>query len=234
MNLTPDYSVIEWVLARLVHYDFAPILCTSIHESDDSLAMLGEAAGIHVFRGSLENKVDRWQSCMEHFGLTYTYLADADDPFFSGEVAHLSMRQLADSGSLVVLPAEKSDAGEAYVGTSVTLQALQVLSEYFSENDISEIDVVPWRILPSGVEIVSTDFSGTGEPEFRLTLDYWEDLVLLRKLCSKFSIQTDFTEVRDFLLENKELVNLNFFRNVDFSNRKSLQLGHLTRGLRSA
>lgn len=234
MNVAPGVSVVEWILARLKYYDFFPILCTSLDESDDALAAVGHLANVPTFRGSLKNKVQRWEACMDHFGIENAYLADGDDPFFSGEYAHLSLQQLRKNRCLAVLPSERSDAGEAYVGTSVTVEALRILTDYASKNDIHEIDVVPWSLLSGSVEVFAADFPESARPRFRLTLDYWEDLVLLRELCSRFSVEAEASEVHDFLLENRHLVELNFSRNVVFNDRKKLQLEGLREKPRDA
>ena len=48
--------------------------------------------------------------------------------------------------------------------------------------------------------------------KIRLTLDYVEDLILLRKIFKKLKIMSTSKQIVNFLIENKKISNFNYFR----------------------
>ena len=51
-------TVLSHVIKRSIFYNIEPIVCTSIHKSDDSIELLANDLGVKVFRGSLNNKLE--------------------------------------------------------------------------------------------------------------------------------------------------------------------------------
>ncbi len=55
----------------------------------------------------------------------------------------------------------------------------------------------------------------------RLTLDYPEDYLLIKKLTKKFGYLIENEKIVNFLIKNKKLSNINFFRERDYINNQS-------------
>ena len=55
----------------------------------------------------------------------------------------------------------------------------------------------------------------------RLTLDYPEDYLLIKKLIKKFGYLIENEKIVNFLIKNKKLSNINFFREKDYLNNQS-------------
>ena len=57
------------------------ILSTSVHADDAVLADLAAAEGFAAFRGSEDDKLDRYYQTALHYGLDAVVIVDGDDPF---------------------------------------------------------------------------------------------------------------------------------------------------------
>ena len=201
-----------------------PYIFTSVEESDDDVESLARGLATPVFRGSLENKVDRWYQGFEFFGLEDGHLVDVDDPFFDPVRCKSSLDQLRSTeGCELVLPSERSDSGEAYVGTSIGRNALRNARLTLRALGIENTDVVPWSLLVPELNTARSD-DEVGPARFRLTLDYPEDYELLTLLANQFGPTTRRKELESFLSDHGELTAINYFRNEEFLDNKASHL----------
>tara|TARA_B100001059_G_C17256592_1_gene296848 strand:- start:197 stop:505 length:309 start_codon:yes stop_codon:yes gene_type:complete len=63
--------------------------------------------------------------------------------------------------------------------------------------------------------------------KIRLTLDYIEDLKLLKFLSIKFKISTDSKNIVEFLIKNNQFSNMNYFREKYWKNNQSKKIKSL-------
>ena len=89
-----DSNVLEHIIRRAKHYNIDPIICTSTDPSDDLIEKLAIKEKVKFFRGSLNNKLQRWADCAKHFNLDAFHSVDADDPFFDGNEMRRSYEML--------------------------------------------------------------------------------------------------------------------------------------------
>jgi len=212
-----------FVAKRSMFGGLTPYVFTSSDPSDDVISDLANSNGIPCFRGDLLNKVQRWADGFNKFEISAGHLIDVDDPYFDPESCSESFKQLTNDSQIeVLLPSRVSDDGEAYVGTSVKIHALEKASARAQELGFTNLDVIPWTDLLD--EDVLATFSSHAEinedVRFRLTLDYPEDYELISYLGTIFSFDSERSEIEKFLLENKELTQINLFRNEDFRKNK--------------
>ncbi len=57
--------------------------------------------------------------------------------------------------------------------------------------------------------------------KIRLTLDYPEDFRLIQKVVNNFGHMIENEKVVNFLIKNKKLAKINFFRESDYLNNQS-------------
>lgn len=218
------YSVLQFVIERARAGGMTPFVFTSSDSSDDPILSEARHAGAPVFRGNLENKVDRWARGFEAFDLEDGHLVDADDPFFDPVSCLLSLDKLRNSAEkYVILPSKLSDSGEAYVGTSITRLGLQRAASELDRLSIFDTDVVPWGSIFGQNEMGRSDESA-GSPRFRLTLDYAEDFKVIKKLSKEFDYKTPRADIEEYLLRSPDLIAINFFRNQQFLENKANHL----------
>ena len=178
------------------------ILSTSVHPDDAVLAELAQKEGFPSYRGSEDDKLDRYYQTALHYGLDAVVIVDGDDPFCFPEAIDLVVGALRDGGADCVyisgLP-----LGAACTGlTTDALRRVLVLKD--------ERDTEVWGgyFIGSGrfkTKEIRVDDPLLNHPEIRLTLDYQEDYELVTRVVESFGNRITFTgrELME-LLVNRE------------------------------
>ena len=211
-----DYSVLEHVIRRAIHYKLSPIVCTTNDSEDDAVQRLCDQIGVRYFRGSTNNKLLRWSDCCKHFGVEAFHSVDADDPFFCGEEVKRSFSLLDQQGLDMIAPCPSSSRGGATVGYSLTADIVAQACEGLDEETDTEmmwsyIEKVPGlkkRVLEDPSNHVITA---------RMTLDYHEDYIFLetiRLLVGNLATRSDIAQL---LERNPDLVKINAFRTTEWA-----------------
>jgi len=215
LPLGSSKSVLEHVVRRALDNQFRLYVFTSDLTEDDVIERGASDLGIPVFRGSLRNKLNRWQEGLTYFGLDRVHLLDVDDPFFSSERVRTSTLVHSQRQIDVLLPSSASDLGEASEGTSVLRSAIKDAEVAATAAGFVDTDVIPWHAL-LGDGRVQTLESPVDHPRFRLTLDYLEDYELMNHLAGLFGPTVPREDLEDYLDRNPSLVKINQFRSKDF------------------
>jgi spore coat polysaccharide biosynthesis protein SpsF (cytidylyltransferase family) len=219
-------NIFTHILKRCKMLDIPTIICTSLDESDNELCSIGDQFGLKYFRGNLENKLERWTTCMNEFNIDIAHLLDADDPFFNPDEVIKSLDYLRSKKLDLVLPSKLSSNGYATVGTSITKNFINELQRRLIHSDINEIDVIPWEILifeEDRVKILEDNKLIDYYIEMRLTLDYPEDFTLIKILHNKFGSYAKRKNIEEYLVDHMDLVDINIFRNSEFKVRQNSQ-----------
>lgn len=217
-------SVLEHVIRRVQAGGFNPIVCTSIKASDDQIEDLANQLGAKFFRGDLENKLNRWKSCMQEFDLNTAHLVDADDPYFDPIEMHESYELLVRTPLDLVLTSARSDSGFASVGTSIRFSFIQELVNRAAQLKSTNFDVIPWDLLLQSDDFMTSmpdkNLGIPADVDLRLTLDYPEDYEMLAVLGAQFDYEVPRISIEKYLLSNPELRESNLFRSQDFLDNK--------------
>ena len=205
-----DCSVLEHVIKRCIHYNLDPIVCTTYNPEDDQIAELASRLKVHCYRGPAENKLLRWHQCCEHFALDAFHSVDADDPFFCGHEVKKSFT-LLKSGFDMVAPSPSSSAGAATVGYSLTAAVVSRACEFTTESDDTEM---MWTYIEklSGLKKIYLDEPSTDVLTCRMTLDYWEDYIMLEALRLLVGNLASRSDISQILKNNPDLQRINSFR----------------------
>ncbi len=191
------------------------ILATTTDDSDDKIAKLGELHGIKVFRGSEDDVLKRFVDALETDDSEVIVRLTADCPFVDPELILKTIKKLEN---------EKKDyVSNCYPPTFP--DGLDV--EAFTKNSLLEADknsysnpdrehVTKWirdnKKANIGAIINPIDFS-----KIRLTLDYPEDLIVIKKVISNFknNIYFNWDQLSEFIQSNESnfIHNSNFVRN---------------------
>lgn len=220
-------SVLEHVVLRARHYGLAPIICTTRDPEDDRITELAESAGVPHYRGPTDNKLLRWRECCEHFGLDAFHSVDADDPFFCGDEVKRSFA-LLQTGFDMVAPTLSSSAGGATVGYSLTAEVIARACKGLKDNADTEM---MWSYMERVPGLKKTLLS---DPEShvvraRMTLDYWEDYVMMEAVRLIVGNLATRSEIAELLERNPDLEKINAFRTAEWSEKqqfKSLKAGN--------
>ena len=57
------------------------VVCTTEREVDNQIADQAQSLAVKVFRGSLEDKLERWNGAAKEYGIDYIVTFDGDDLF---------------------------------------------------------------------------------------------------------------------------------------------------------
>ena len=212
-------TVIETVIDRCKASEIVPIICTTVSSADDPLEELSKNYNIHVYRGSIKNKMQRWLKCAELFNLEDFHTVDADDPFFDQNLIVKSMKLRRYSNLDFVKPSIYSSNGGASVGYSIKTAYLSSIIKNTNEDaDTEMID----NFIESSHNCSSAriEESHTLDYQIRLTLDYEEDYWLIATIVRILGPNPERKKIIELFKNNPDLRNINFFRNIDWSNRQ--------------
>lgn len=212
-------TVIKHVIdrAKMIRGLEGIVLCTSDRTQDDVLETIAKKEGILCFRGSLEDKLERWRGAAEEFGADYILTIDADDLFFAPELCELAMEQVTRD-KVDFLQGPKTLA----CGAFTYCFSVSALEEVCKMKDSSNTEMM-W------VYFTDTGFFKVAElkvpdPIFlnervRFTLDYPEDLEFFKRVFEELDMKKNTVPLRDImelLVEKPEIAEINFFRQQEF------------------
>lgn len=222
-----EYSVLEHVALRAKSAGLIPLICTSTDSSDDLIENEAIRLGIQCYRGELLNKVQRWRDCARSLGIREMHLLDADDPFFDCDEVLESINKFKNSDLDILKTSRRSDSGFASVGTTISLEYLDLLVDRIKELPTQDLDVIPWDLVTRDTDKIQTLPDRVLIPQeiqLRLTLDYPEDLELIDILATQFGPFCRRIEIEEYLASNFHLIMKNSHRTKDFLNNKIQRL----------
>ncbi|VVB99038.1 3-deoxy-manno-octulosonate cytidylyltransferase [uncultured archaeon] len=194
------------------------VLCTTTNKADDVLEKIAGRNGILCFRGSENDKLERWKGAAKKFGVDFFVTADGDDLLCEPELMDLAFRQHSMTG------ADFIEGGEGIVCGSFTYGI-----------KVSALEKVCGIKGTSDTEMMWTYFKDTGlfkteklecdklfsRPEIRLTLDYEEDFMLFKEIFGHFDGKGfSLRDVIGYLDKNPGLVKINQFRLRDWADNQ--------------
>jgi len=212
-----DVPLLEHVINRAKRSKLADkiIVCTTILEEDDKISNIAEKCDVLVFRGSVEDKLERWNNAVEKYQIEYFATMDGDDPLCVPELIDKSLKQMISEDVDFIESTEVVTGLFTYAIKSSALKKVCELKDssktemmwtYFKDTGIFKMQQL--KDIP--VKLKRSDI--------RLTLDYPEDLELFKMIFSKISGEEsiDIDQVIDLLNEDVEMKNINFHRQSDF------------------
>jgi spore coat polysaccharide biosynthesis protein SpsF len=218
-----EINVIEHIILRALKSNIIPIVCTTTNKSDYIIQKISKKYKVKCFRGSSKNKIKRWYDCAKKNKINFFHTVDADDPFFDPISIKKSILKCIDNND-IVFPSKVSAAGGASEGYSFSLKAITKLNKNINQTNKKKnnIDTEMFEKFIDYKKFKIEVFEGSKYEikRARLTLDYKEDYEMLSKvrdLCGNFAPRK---KINDFLKKNRDIVNINFFKNVDWRKRQ--------------
>ena len=211
---------IEMVILRskLVKNVDEIIVCTTDRPVDDSLVLIAKKCGVKYFRGSLNDKLERWLGATKKFKISAFITMDGDDLFCDPELMELGIDQLR-KGNLDFIEAPQGLICGSFT-YGIKTSALEKVCNIKNSND-TEMMWVYFKetglFKISDLKIEDLEFY---DSNIRMTLDYEEDFVFFKTIFEHFKcINNDITlrEIVSFLKLHPEIVELNSFRRQDWA-----------------
>jgi len=185
------------------------VLTTSVHPDDEVLCRIAAEKGILSFRGSEEDKLVRYRDAARAFDVEFFVVVDGDDIFCSEEHIDEIIRAWRRTGADHIY-AEGLPLGAAGFGLKAT--ANEKVCELKQESD-TEVwggyfkQPGMFHVLPLPVED-----EALRHPEYRMTLDYEEDLMFFQATMEALyrpGHVPPFREIMAFLNARPDVVALN-------------------------
>jgi spore coat polysaccharide biosynthesis protein SpsF len=192
------------------------ILCTTTRKMDDPLIAIAEKNDIQHFRGSVEDKLDRWHGAAEAFGIDLIATFDGDDLLCEPELIDNSLDFIVHNNlDFVKAPEGLAVGAFTYALRSSALKKVceiknsedtEMMWTYFEDTGFfacSELPVESVFILPDA----------------RLTLDYIEDYNFFSTIFEKFDNIDNATSLRTilpFLSRHPEILQINAARSKEW------------------
>ncbi len=202
-------TVIEHIIdrCRKVQDISEIVLCTSTNPQDKPLLDIAQKNDIYYFNGSEDDVLSRLHQAARLFGLDYFLSITADNPLFSIDYANLIVdtckRDKSDFIKITGLP-----LGTAPYG--IKTRAAEIVCRFKSI-----INTEIWGYLldrPDFFAVKEIEAAGRlNRPDLRLTLDYDEDYLLLKKIYNSaaYTGVLNLFDVIDFLSANPDIAALN-------------------------
>ena len=217
-EIKKNVSVIDIMIRTAKKTNFHVILATSTDSSDDSICEIAKKHKIEIFRGSLLNKIKRWNDCFELYAIENALLIDGDDLCYDFEIAKRAMDQLMRSDFDIISSPENIITG--LFTLAVTRNVIKKLYTLVPQND-TDTDLFTHYFQKIKLKISYVNLKEFEKNKnIRLTLDYEEDLEFFKKLYDSIDIIEKGETIIKFLEQNKSIVDINFGRQKDFLKNK--------------
>tara|TARA_R110002033_G_scaffold170998_4_gene215193 strand:- start:924 stop:1682 length:759 start_codon:yes stop_codon:yes gene_type:complete len=212
-------TTIEHLISRVKKSEKADaiILCTTTLENDNILCEIAERNEILYFRGSENDKLERWNGACKKFGIDFFVTADGDDLFCDPHLIDLSFRQYEDSNHQVDFI--KSDEVICGVFTyAIKASALKKVCEIKCTDDTEMMWVYFTDTKLFNIQTLQNVNPVYCRPDVRMTLDYDDDLRFFTNIIEHFGEQ-EYTlrDIISYIESNPAVKNINFHRHRDWA-----------------
>lgn len=193
------------------------VLCTTTRPIDDRIVEIAIKCGIKYFRGSLEDKLDRWLGAVNKFGIDFFVTMDGDDLFCDPGLIDLSINQIENTNCDFI----RAPKGLICGAFTYCIKA-KALEKVCNIKDTSDTEMMWVYFEDTGLfNVCELDVKDTifFNDNIRLTLDYQEDFEFFKKIFERLNcINNDvpLKEIITFLMKNPAIININSFRQRDF------------------
>lgn len=215
-------TLLEHIIARCKNFGIEPVISTSSDKSDDIIEKIARYNDIRYTRGDLVNKISRWVKTANEHQISFFHTVDADDPFFDGNRMKKSLELLLSKNADIISPSKTSASGVGSEGYSIRTKILES-SKFINDpnldtemiNDFIYFDNIVSFSLKNDNLWVNT----ANKP--RLTLDYYEDYVMMNSIVKILGNFVTSSELKSFFKKNPDWYLINHFRNIEWKKNQN-------------
>ncbi|MDP2932966.1 MAG: hypothetical protein Q8N81_02435, partial [bacterium] len=172
---------------------------------------------IDCFRGSLEDKLIRWNGAVEKFHVDYFVTVDGDDTFADPELIDLAIEQmLANPCDFLKIPRDLVCGGAEFCISSSALKKVCEIKDT-SDTEMMWVYFTDTGLFDVRDLLVSDPIFHN--PKIRMTLDYPEDLEFFKRVFDEFNTDRNDIPLRkilELIARKPEIAEINFFRQEQF------------------
>ncbi|QQS88006.1 cytidylyltransferase domain-containing protein [Fusobacterium canifelinum] len=185
------------------------VLATSTTEEDSELKDYTYNKNVIFHQGDPDDVIQRYLDVVEKKNFDVIIRVTGDCPYLSSDIAEVVLNSHFEKG------AEYSNGIGAAVGTNLEVinsLSLKEVKKYFPKADYSEYMTWYFQNNPEEFKLNYVDLPEKWKRDYRLTLDYQEDLDLFNKIEEYFlekNIDYNIDELYKYLDSNPEIVKIN-------------------------
>lgn len=203
------------------------VVCTTERDVDNQVADLARKLNVKVFRGSLEDKLERWNGAAKQYGIDYIVTFDGDDLLCEPALLDIGADQIRTGEyDFIEAPPGLICGAFTYAFTAKALEKVCAIK------DSTDTEMMWTYFKDTGLfrtghleNIEDVYFSD----EYRLTLDYPEDFEFFTKVFEHFqcvSNDVPLKEIVAYFQKHPEIPKINIGRQQEFldNQRKKTKL----------
>ncbi|MDA7639313.1 N-acetylneuraminate synthase family protein [Akkermansiaceae bacterium] len=205
-----DSSSVEFCLRSACRFENVNhvILATSDLESDAELEHHTYKPSVVFHKGDPDDVIQRYLDIVRKLKVDVVIRVTADMPFIDNEIGQILLQEHFKSGS------DFTSGSKAAVGTNVeilTASALEEVKRHFPSANYSEY--MTWYFMNNQdyFNIHLVDFPGDLVRDYRLTLDYQEDLEMFNRIHEELKAKGEYSirDIFELLDTNPEIPEIN-------------------------
>ena len=131
------YSAISLLINRIKKSNYIKniVLATSLQKEDNHIELEAKKNNIYIFRGSLNNVLNRYVKAAQFYGIEYIIRVTGDCPFIDGELIDKCIDQCKSPESIIY-----STKGNFPVGLDIEIIPTKFLEELNNNAEISDFN----------------------------------------------------------------------------------------------
>jgi N,N'-diacetyllegionaminate synthase len=198
------------------------ILATSTEQEDAELEKYTYKKEVIFHKGHPLDVIQRYLDVIEKYKIDVVVRITADMPYVSNEVAEYMLRSHFEAG------ADYSRPVKAAIGTGLEIintEALRRVKSFFPAADYSEYMTYYFTNNPAHFRINEVELPDHLVRDYRLTLDYEEDLVLFNKIQQYLDtnkLENTLENIYGYLDKHPEVASINKGLEVKYLTDKTL------------
>jgi spore coat polysaccharide biosynthesis protein SpsF len=183
------------------------VLCTTTLPEDTTLKFIAMKNGIECFRGSVDDKLERWRGAAKKFHVERFVTADGDDLLCEPELMDMALRQMELNGADFIQAKDVPCGAFSYAISTAALKHVcwmkdtsdtEMMSQYFTDTGLFRVEDLAG--VPKDMQ----------RPGIRITLDYPEDLEFFKAVFGHFGHKRfSLWDVIAYLDEHPEVMAIN-------------------------
>lgn len=198
------------------------VVATTENSEDDPLVEWCKSKNINVFRGSSENVLSRFYHCALDFKADVIVRITADDPLKDPHVIDLAINTLIQDETLDYVSNTIDPSYPEGIDVEVFRYRALEIAHKSAYKKIDQEHVTPYIWSNPGVFKIHNFYAKEDTSEFRLTVDYEDDLEVVSAILSHFkgNQYVGYEEIIEFLRDSPEIrqINSKFQRNEGYQN----------------
>lgn len=207
-------AVLDCIISNLKHSSYIEdiVICTTKGKEDDLLEEYANSNNILIVRGDTDNVIKRFYESAKKFNTDIIVRITGDCPAVTHEAVDLLIKSHIETGANYTSIKEGSTPIGSFPQV-ISFDAFEKLIQYDIDFSFSEYMLYYFTNNPKlfSINIVPTP-SKYNYPEFRLTLDYKEDLLMFDRLYSTLreeKMTINLENILKILCNNPDIPSIN-------------------------